>query len=359
MAMPGLAAPGGRRRRGRARAWRRCAFSNDAVGEDLDRAGPQPADGAGAAPLDQVGQLGPAVLGLPAQGGHGPAGEPAGLGRGPVGGQHVRFDGGVLPGGDAQAVQVAPAPRADRRARRSAGRAPAARPRDQVAPAPSCRVRRWAAVRVPLDPARRRVGRARVDPGQLQGAAVDPGAVAVGRLEQHRPVGRPPRPARPGAGRRCRRRPSTQPPPSDPGGAGVVGGVAGHGGRVGRRLDLVEVALGQLQAAGGGVDVGVLEPGQDQPAVQRAAPGSPARAGSASSRSGPAAATRPARTATASAQGTGRVGGVHRRPHDQQVWLGTVDLAAPRRGDGAGAGGGRPGRASRPCTTSTVAAMAE
>ena len=54
---------------------------------------------------------------------------------------------------------------------------------------------------------------------------------------------------------------------------GVVGGVAGHGGRVRLRLDLVQVALGQLQAAGGGVDVGVLEPGQDQPAVQAQHPG--------------------------------------------------------------------------------------
>ena len=59
----------------------------------------------------------------------------------------------------------------------------------------------------------------------------------------------------------------------DPGVAGAVGGVAGHGGRVGLRLDLVEVALGQLQAAGGGVDVRVLEPGQDQPAVQAQHPG--------------------------------------------------------------------------------------
>ena len=59
-----------------------------------------------AASLDQVGQLGPAGLDLPAQGGHGPAGEPAPLGHRPVGGQHVRFHGGVLPGGDAQAVQV-------------------------------------------------------------------------------------------------------------------------------------------------------------------------------------------------------------------------------------------------------------
>ena len=154
---------------------------------------------------------------------------------------------------------------------------------------------------VPLDPAPRRVGGGAGDPGQLQGEAVDPGAVAVGGLQQHRPVG----------DHRVQRRPvgaagaeGVHDPAAaeDPGVAGVVGGVAGHGGGVRRRLDLVEVALGQLQAAGGGVDVRVLEPGQDQPAVQAQHPGRrSAQLGQVAL--GPAAATRPARTATASAQG--------------------------------------------------------
>ena len=60
------------------------------LAKDLGRAGPQPADLPTLAALDQAGQLGLAVLAVPAQGGHGLAGEPALLGHRPVGGQHRR-----------------------------------------------------------------------------------------------------------------------------------------------------------------------------------------------------------------------------------------------------------------------------
>ena len=308
-------------------------------------------DGAGAAPLDQVGQLGPAGLDLPAQGGHGPAGEPAPLGHRPVGGQHVRFDGGVLPGGDAQAVQVGLAALDGGLPLGLAGLG------GEVADQGLGRLVEGAgrlAGGVPLDPAPRRVGGGAGDPGQLQGEAVDPGAVAVGGLQQHRPVG----------DHRVQRRPvgaagaeGVHDPAAaeDPGVAGVVGGVAGHGGRVRRRLDLVEVALGQLQAAGGGVDVRVLEPGQDQPAVQAQHPGRrSAQVGQVALGAGggdPAGAH-----GHGVGPGPGRVGGVHRRPDDEQVGLGGHGGSSAL----TGLGRRRSARAGQSTmTTTTVAAMAE
>jgi len=131
----------------------------------------------------------------------------------------------------------------------------------------------------------------------------------------------------------------------------VVGGVAGHGGRVPLRLDPVEVALGQLEAAGGGVDVGVLEPGQDQPAVQRQHPGGRAAQGghlSLGADGGDPAGVH----GHGVGPGPGRVGGVHRRPHDQEVGPGCHGRSSTGTGPNRSA---RAGQSTR--TTSTVAAM--
>ena len=331
------------------------------VGEDLDRARPQPAHRAGLAPLDQAGQLGLAGLDLPAEGGHGPAGEPAPLGHRPVGGQHLRLDGRVLPGGDAQAVQVGLAA--------LDGGLPLGRGRlgGEVGDQRLGRLVEGAgglAGGVALDPAPRRVGGGPGDAGQLEGAAVDPGAVAVGRLEHDRPVGHD---RVQGGQVRAGGAEGVHHPaaPQHPAERGVLGGVAGHGGRILLRLDPVEVALGQLEAAGGGVDVGVGEPGQDQPAVEGQHPGRrPAQAGQLALRAGggdPAAAH-----GHGLGPGAGRVAGPHRRPDDHQVGSGSSSLLG---GDRAGpvaraaAGPGPRRRSARAgqstITTSTVAAMAE
>ena len=219
---------------------------------------------------------------------------------------------------------------------------------------------------VALDPAPRRVGGGPGDAGQLEGAAVDPGAVAVGRLEHDRPVGH----HRVQGGQvRAGGAEGVHHPaaPQHPAERGVLGGVAGHGGRILLRLDPVEVALGQLEAAGGGVDVGVGEPGQDQPAVEGQHPGRrPAQAGQLTLRTGggdPAAAH-----GHGLGPGTGRVAGPHRRSHDHQVWLGTHRRSSagmgPGRSPGPAAAGPGPRRRSARAgqstiTTSTVAAMAE
>jgi hypothetical protein len=131
----------------------------------------------------------------------------------------------------------------------------------------------------------------------------------------------------------------------------VAGGVAGHRGRVPLRLDPVQVALGQLQAAGGGVDVGVGEPGQDQPAVQAQHPGGrPAQAGhlglgaDGGDPAGP--------HGHGVGPGPGRVGGVHRRPDEQEVGLGGHGRSSAGTGTSRSA---RAGQSTR--TTSTTAAM--
>ena len=181
---------------------------------------------------------------------------------------------------------------------------------------------------VALDPAPRRVGGGAGDPGQLQGAAVDPGAVAVGGLQQHRPVGddrvqrrpvgaagaegvhrpsrrRGPRRSRGGRRRSGPRWPRT--PPARPRG-GRTGPAPGRRRRCGR-----------------------ARPGTRAGPARRpgAAPGSTVRAASARSRSGPAAATRPARTATASAQG--RAGSAVYTGAPTMSRSASAVMAAPRR----------------------------
>jgi hypothetical protein len=98
----------------------------------------------------------------------------------------------------------------------------------------------------------------------------------------------------------------------------VVGGVAGDGRRVGGRLDLVEVAGQQLQAADGGMDVGVVEAGQHQPAAQPQHPG-----GRAAERGDVALGADGGDPAGPDGDRVGpaprRVGGVHRRADHQQV----------------------------------------
>jgi hypothetical protein len=216
---------------------------------------------------------------------------------------------------------------------------------------------------VALDPAPGRVGGGPGDPGQLHGPAVDPGAVAVGGLEQHRPVGHDrvqDAPVRAGGAEGVHHPAAAE----HPAGLGPLGGVAGDGGRVRLRLDPVEVALGQLQAAGGGVDVGVGEPGQDQPAVEGQHPGRrPAQGGHLPLRAGggdPAAAH-----GHGVGPGAGRVAGPHRRPEDQEIGLGGHRRSSAGTGPDRPAGSG-PGPRTRSAragqstnTTSTVAAMAE
>ena len=209
------------------------------------------------------------------------------------------FDGGVLPGGDAQAVQVGLAALDGGLPLGLAGLG------GEVADQGLGRLVEGAgrlAGGVPLDPAPRRVGGGPGDPGQLEGAAVDPGAVAVGGLQQHRPVGdhrvqggpvgaggaegvHDPAAAEDPGGRRGGRRRSgprwPRTPPARPRG-GRTGPAPGRRRRCGRARPGTRAGPARRPGRSTRVD-------------------GPRR--SASSRSGPAAATRPARTATASAQG--------------------------------------------------------
>ncbi len=98
----------------------------------------------------------------------------------------------------------------------------------------------------------------------------------------------------------------------------MVGGVAGDGRRVTGRLDLVEVACQQFQAADGGMDVGVVEAGQDQAATQPQHPGR-----RAAERGDVAFGADGGHPAVPDGDRAGpaprRVGRVHRRPDHQQV----------------------------------------
>ena len=132
---------------------------------------------------------------------------------------------------------------------------------------------------VPLDPAVGRVRRRGVDAGELEGPAVGPGPVPVTVRQQGRPVGhdgvehlarrrtagevrhRPARPEHPGLVRvRCQ-----------------VGRDPGH--RLGGRAGPGQVAAQHVDAGGERVRVRVLEPGDQEAAVQRHHLGAPAHQG--------------------------------------------------------------------------------
>ena len=186
----------------------------------------------------------------------------------------VAADDRVLPGGDAERVQVAlpleqPASvvlRADVRREH----------RDQRHRALVQGAGR-AAVGVALDAAVGGVGGRGVDPGELEGPAVDPGAVVVAVGQERRPVRDDPVEVGGGGGaaREGRHRPAAA---EDPGPVGVRGGVRRDRGEVvlaGRALG--QVAADPLQPALHRVHVGVDEAGRQQAAGQVDHPGARAR----------------------------------------------------------------------------------
>ena len=119
-----------------------------------------------------------------------------------------------------------------------------------------------------LDAAVRGVRGRGVDAGELERPAVDPGPVAVLVREEHRAVGhdRVQRLAGRGAAGVVRHPPAATDDPLELGVSGGVrrdprqGLVGGHG--------VVQVAAQQVDAAHDRVDVGVLEAGDQQPAVE-------------------------------------------------------------------------------------------
>ena len=250
------------------RRHRRGEVLRHAVLHDLDDVGGEPAGAHPAA--DQVLDLLQPAGAVPPQRAAHPGGERAGRRQPQVGVVRVRPagvrpDGSVLPGRDAEGVQVRLGQQQGLAAllrRRRRGEVAHQRHRLLVQH-PGRR-----AVRVALEAPARRVRGARVEAGELQRPAVGPGQVPVAGGQVDRPVGHdrverlaPRQPA--GEGRQV---PAAA---ADPRRLRVLAGVRRHPVDVRLRARQPAQRAGQhLQAAPDRVHVRVLEPGHEQPAGQ-------------------------------------------------------------------------------------------
>ena len=242
----------------------------DAILHDLHGAGPEPAHLALLPPVEQVVQLVCAAAAIPPQGALDPGGERAVPRGGQVGRQRVRKvqvlpHDRVLPGGDAQRVQVLLGQQqpAELLGEGRAGHEPAHQ---------QCRGLVQGALRLivrpALDPAVPGVGGGGGQARQVQGPGIGPGAVAV-------PVGQVGRPVRDHAVQQFPRGGAAGEPLHPPAAAvdplpvrmGLrVGPDPGQ--RAVQVLRAVQVAALHGDPGEGRVHVGVLEPGQQGPAAQ-------------------------------------------------------------------------------------------
>ena len=167
---------------------------------------------------------------------------------------------GIVPGGDAQAMEVTLGPE-------ECGQEPFVGWPGEHIPEQDHGVldqhARRDALRIALDAPIRRVRRRGRDPRQLERAAVDPRRVPVERVDEHRPIGHHPVEDLPRGASAGKYR-VVPPVALDPRGLGMGVGECPDGGTVGGQVrQPVEAALELEQAPVDRVDVRVLESGQD------------------------------------------------------------------------------------------------
>jgi hypothetical protein len=244
----------------------------DPVQHQFDRARAEPAMAQRGSQLHEFGDLLGSAFAVPPQGADDTRGE-----RAVPGGRQIRVgrvvhaeegsDEGVLPGRDAEGVQMALGVQQCGEPVGRCGRGSEAP--DELHRAFLERAARLARARgVPLDPSVGGIGRVPRDAGEFQGAAVDPGTVMVPVGQIDRSVGDD------GVQQLLRRRTALEglhrPAASgDPLPLRMRGGVRAHGGhRLLRCLGPGQVALGEFETGRDRVDVRVLEAGQQQPPRQ-------------------------------------------------------------------------------------------